>query len=510
MNNRKILTQMIRLILVCCLIIPLAIAAQWTQLGGDINGAAEDDNSGYSVSLSADGSIVAIGSPFNGKAGEMAGMARVYKIENGIWTQLGSDILGEKEFDNFAHSVSLSADGTRLAVGAQFATNQAFGNAKTFECVSGEWKQLGQTIIGEAPGDQSGYAVALSSDGNTFAIGAIDNDGNGLGSGHVRVHKFNGLWGYIGRDIEGENAYDVSGGSVTLSADGNIIAIGAVGNDDNGNSSGQVRVYKLIGTKWTKVGADIDGEAANDQCGISVSLSSDGKTLAIGAIGNDVNGSNSGSTRVFQLVDTSWVQVGANINGEAAGDQAGVSVSLSSDGTKIAIGANMNDGRLSNSGHVRVYQLEADTWKQIGADINGEAPGDQSGVSVSLSADGTIVAIGANGNDGNGGNSGHMRVYKFNTVIASDDITNDNHLALTVVPNPIIENATILIKGFEDAQKQITITDLLGKEVFITKLQKTENLVFFDLDKFRIIPGIYFVRISDTMKQKSGQMIISK
>jgi hypothetical protein len=71
------------------------------------------------------------------------------------------------------------------------------------------------------------------------------------------------------------------------------------------------------------------------------------------------------------------------------------SVSLSADGSILAIGAYLNDGNGSNSGHVRVYQNVAGTWTQIGVDINGEAASDYSGISVSLSADGSILAIGA-------------------------------------------------------------------------------------------------------------------
>ena len=68
---------------------------------------------------------------------------------------------------------------------------------------------------------------------------------------------------------------------------------------------------------------------------------------------------------------------------------------MSSDGTIVAIGAPYNDGNGSNSGHVRVYEYSGSSWSQLGADINGEAAGDSSGYSVSLSSDGTIVAIGA-------------------------------------------------------------------------------------------------------------------
>ena len=52
-------------------------------------------------------------------------------------------------------------------------------------------------------------------------------------------------------------------------------------------------------------------------------------------------------------------------------------------------------------------------WTQRGQDINGEATNDESGTSVSLSANGTIVAIGAPFNDGNGSNSGSVRVFEY-------------------------------------------------------------------------------------------------
>ena len=91
----------------------------------------------------------------------------------------------------------------------------------------------------------------------------------------------------LGDDIDGEAAGDVSGISVSLSSDGTILAIGAYGNDGNGSSAGHVRVYQYDGVSgdadqidgWTKKGDDIDGEAADDRSGFSVSLSSDGTIL---------------------------------------------------------------------------------------------------------------------------------------------------------------------------------------------------------------------------------------
>ena len=111
-------------------------------------------------------------------------------------------------------------------------------------------------------------------------------------------------------------------------------------------------------------------------------------------------------------------QLGADIDGEAAGDNSGAAVSLSSDGTRVAIGATGNDGNGIYAGHVRIYEYSSGSWTQLGADIDGEATDDVSGSSVSLSSDGTTVAIGAPFNDGNGNVAGHVRVYSicFDTI----------------------------------------------------------------------------------------------
>jgi co-chaperonin GroES (HSP10) len=108
--------------------------------------------------------------------------------------------------------------------------------------------------------------------------------------------------------------------------------------------------------------------------------------------------------------------LGYDIDGEALSDISGVSVSLSNDGKIVAIGASENDDNGTDSGHVRIYQYDGISWNQFGSDIDGEASGDQSGYSVNLSSDGTIVAIGAYQNDGNGDDSGHVRIYMLNIV----------------------------------------------------------------------------------------------
>ena len=132
----------------------------------------------------------------------------------------------------------------------------------------------------------------------------------------------------------------------------------------------------------------------------------------------------------------SWSQtlLGADIDGKAADDQSGYSVSLSSDGTRVAIGAYLNDGNGDASGHVRVYDWNGTAWTQLGTDIDGEAASDLSGRSVSLSSDGTRVAIGAPWNGSNGSNSGHVRVYHFASVYSATTPVPSVPYAPTPVP----------------------------------------------------------------------------
>jgi len=416
----------------------------WVQVGGDIEGEANLDNSGYSVSLSADGTIVAIGAPYNNANGSDSGHVRVYV-----------------------------RDPTKITA----QTDQTLPN---FGPIG--WNRVGGDIDGEAAYDNSGYSVSLSADGTTVAIGARYNDGNGSDSGHVRVYEINASndWVQLGGDIDGEAAWDQSGYSVSLSDDGTIVAIGARVNDANGQktSTGHVRVYEInTSNDWVQVGTDIDGELGYDQSGYSVSLSADGTTVAIGAPYNDgVNGQNHGHVRVYVRDPNEaigWRQVGEDIVGELGYDQSGWSVSLSADGTTVAIGAPYNDGE--NHGHVRVYVRDARkaSWRQVGTDIVGEAAYDLSGYSVSLSADGTILAIGAPLNDANGSNSGHVRVYELDAVNEFEQIISNLRVADDTFTNTLTL-ANNAITNLHEADDKFTkaIADLNDVDF---KLEKMDN-----------------------------------
>lgn len=428
-------------ILFFVLLWPLFFLGQgWAQFGLDIDGEAVEDRSGHAVAINGDGSIVAIGALSNDDNGINSGHVRVYQYIFGVWLQLGQDIDGEGIDDGSGSSVSLSNDGFILAIGAPYNSDNGVdaGHVRVYQYgfSSGLWTQIGQDLDGELAGDEFGRSVSLNYDGSILAIGGPNNSGNGNASGHVRVYEYNGQWNQIGLDIDGEAPDDLSGYSVCLSGDGSIVAISAKENDGSALDAGHVRVYENSAGNWVQTGQDIDGEASGDDFGREVSLNDNGNILAVGASGNDDAGFNAGHARVYENILGTWTQIGQDLDGEATNDYFGKSVSLNSTGTILAVGGYMNDGNnqtTSNKGHTRVFNNVGGSWFQIGQDIDGEAANNYSGAAVCLSNSGDKVVIGAPFNADNGTASGHVRIFENTSVPASIqniDFTNNSNFRI--------------------------------------------------------------------------------
>ena len=161
---------------------------------------------------------------------------------------------------------------------------------------------MGEDVSGEIKTDQTGAGVSLSHDGSRMAVGTpnADNGDAVSDAGKVHVYDWNATaaaWEQIGGDVWGVAEKDKFGQSVSLSGDGARFAAGAHLNDDGGDAAGHVRVYQYDADAdaWTAIGtvADgtvLDGEAAADESGFCVSLSEDGERVAVGAPQNDAGG----------------------------------------------------------------------------------------------------------------------------------------------------------------------------------------------------------------------------
>ncbi len=206
-------------------------------MGADLTGDAWDDGFGFDVNLSSDGEILAVG---------MTGVksVRLFEWNSGTatWVQKGSTIDGEAW--GTGQCVCLSSNGNILAFGSPFYDSDR-GRVRVYEWNSTDWVQKGgDNMIGDTQDSELGKSVSITSDGLTVVAGAYDWDN---GKGQVKVFEWNSgssSWEQKGSNINGMTEDDDTGGSVGISDNGEIIAIGIPGKDDNGYASGQVQVYQ--------------------------------------------------------------------------------------------------------------------------------------------------------------------------------------------------------------------------------------------------------------------------
>jgi hypothetical protein len=379
------------------------------QKGSTLDGTSQYSYFGYSVSLSSDGLILAVGAPY---ANSDTGYVEIYEFVSGAWTQKGSTLNGTSQYSYFGNSVSLSSDGLILAVGARIA-NSNIGYVEIYEFVSGAWTQKGSRLNGTT-NSNFGESVSLSSDGLILAVGAPYSN---TFTGYVKIYEFvSGAWTQKGSTLDG-TADSYFGNSVSLSSDGLILAVGA----PNANSGiGYVNIYEFVSGAWTQKGSALIGGTADSFFGESVSLSSDGLILAVGA---PFANSNIGYVNIYEFVSGAWTQKGSRLNG-TAGSRFGVNVSLSSDGLILAVGAPNANNYI---GYVEIYEFFSGAWTQKGSTLDG-TPSSRFGDNVSLSSDGLILAVGAPiANSDTGSVKAYSISYPSNPVVGQIFYSSDQN-----------------------------------------------------------------------------------
>jgi hypothetical protein len=456
----------------------------------------DGDKFGYSIALSEDGSTLAVGAPredsaATGIGGDQtsnaasdSGAVYVFRRSAGVWAQEaylkasntgGSDPI-RNGGDEFGTSVTLSADGSALAVGAYLEDSAATGvggdqmsNAASdsgavyvFHRTMGVWAQ--EAYIKASNTDRPdgfGWSVALSADGSALAVGAYkeasvatgiggDQTSNTAGgSGAVYVfRRAAGVWtqeAYV--KASNTNAGDRFGWSLGLSADGAALAVAAPGEDSsatgiggsqtsNGVSdAGAVYVFRRAAGVWGQEAYVKAARTASiDEFGWAIALTADGSALAVGVlrdssaatgIGGDPSSfgpEGTGAVYVFRRTAGVWAQeayVKASVPYEF--DAFGTSVAFSADGSALAVGAIYEDSAATGiggdqtnagailSGAAYVFRRTAGVWAQEAyVKASNTGPNDFFGAAVALSADGGVLAVGAQNEDaaatGIGGN----------------------------------------------------------------------------------------------------------
>ncbi|MEO0474103.1 MAG: hypothetical protein AAF206_31130, partial [Bacteroidota bacterium] len=403
-------------ILSCLLSMTLLLSslyAQFTQIGQTIDGNGPNDNFGFSVAIDDGGQRMVVGAPlFDADFGQV----RVYQESGGTWTQIGNDIEGTEIANQFGHSVSINAAGNRIAIGGIAGSDtQHAGQARVYELDNGQWVLMGSPILGETSGDQFGTSVALSGSGDRLAVGAPKNSND---AGRIRVFEWqNNDWVPLGADIDGASDNDQFGKSVSISRDGNVVASGDFNNPGASNGGGQVRVFEWQNNMWVQRGMDIEGQASNGFLGLSVDLSDDGNRLVTSASG-DNHGNGIGTVLVYEFANNVWTQMGSEIQGSSNSEAFGEIVSISGDGTRIAVGTESADDVAISSGRVNIYEWTNGEWTEMTPAILGSASFDNLGNSLSFNQSGNRLAIGGNLA---GGTAGLTKVYEDSQMPVSVD-----------------------------------------------------------------------------------------
>jgi hypothetical protein len=460
-------------------------------------GGAPTGHYGNAIAISRDGSTLAVGAPhessgargINGNQNDNSvygsGAVYVFTRRGDSWAQQAYiKASNPGQSDHFGIVVALSADGNTLAVSAYWEASAAkgingdqnddsipqAGAVYVFTRAGATWSQqayikasnTGRAGVGQddwGDGDQFGFSMALSADGNTLAAGAIgedstaaginnlalQNDDSAASSGAVYVFTRTGsAWSqqaYVKASNSGGG--DLFGYGVGLSADGNTLAVGAFDEDGSGrtvnaipdnlrNGSGAAYAFDRTGNTWRQT-AYFKGSrsSVNDSLGGSVAISGDGNTIAVGTTeenclvpgvnpsGCDIDATppnfgmsfSAGAVYVWARSGNAWTeQAFIKSSNPNLYDLFGARTALSGDGNTLAVGAQREDGgskgfngnqadnSVLESGAVYVFARSGVTWtQQAYVKASNTEEYHEFGSAVALSGDDKFLAVGARG-----------------------------------------------------------------------------------------------------------------
>jgi Hint domain/Fibronectin type III domain len=363
-------------------------------------GISSQDYFGRSVAVSGDGLTVAIGAANPGSGNNQAGYVTVFRNFSGFWYQIGSRINGASS--NQEYNISLSYDGNTLAVGGTgYSSNKGLVKVYSYSNVGKTWSQKGSTLHGNSEEDHFGCSVSLSSDGNILAVGA-----NGIKNSYVNVYTFSSDWSQLGASINSLGRG--SGNAVALSSDGTSLAIA---NSSYNSNTGAVGVFVYDGVNWNN-GITKYGDSSGDLFGYSVSLSADASTLAV------CSSADGGSyARVFDV--NSGNQRGSDIRTSSYFTSVSLFTSVNLfEGTQLALGGYAT----STPGFTMIYNYISSDWS-LGTTLTGNNTGDRFGYFVGISQTGTLVVGAGYATVKGNTNNGYANIYQFNVPSKPTDVS---------------------------------------------------------------------------------------
>lgn len=422
-------------------------SGNWTQIGQDIIGPT-NSKIGYRVVLSNDGSVLAVSNYSN--------LVQVYKNVNNNWVQIGQDI------QEYGHSISLSGDGSTIAIGDGIITN--YSPVTIYQNISGTWTEIGQ-IGGGTPG--FGFSVALSENGDTLALSFYDIGGGSVpGDAKIFVYKnVNNTWAQVGNTIVCNPNDGNMGYRISISSDGNTLAVTANNTQSATQNSGSVYVYKNINNTWTQMGNEIVGQVPNERYAQNVAISGSGNVVVVGSMTSTTG--KTGRLDIFQYLQGNWVKKGEII--DPNGSSIWWAIALSRDGKNLAF---------SNLGNVTVNPIPKPAANNIEEQL----------ITDNLSI--------TNNYEAKGGPGSSIMVFDIQGILSSDTFVLEN---FNIYPNPTTEILNIELDNNLTLEK-VLVYDTTGKLVKETT-KKTINVSGF-------AKGMYNVQVVTNQGKATKKVIV--
>jgi len=348
--------------------------------------------------------------------------------------------------DNFGFAVALSADGRTALVGLRGRGSYS-GTVSVLTKVNGGWNETNRlTPHIASAGDFFGYSVALSADGNTAIVGAYSANKR-AGAAYI-FSQVSGAWlqtaALAAPDGKGGDSFGIT---VALSADGNTAAVGA----PNAADLGAVYVFGKGESDWgapSRLTAQDAG--ARGAFGVSLGISADGGTLVVGATGRNAN---AGAAYIFRQTASGWMQSAQLTAGDGGvNDFFGLSVAINADGSAVVIGA---PNSAMYRGTVYVFYYTETSWVQsVTLAVADGVANDRFGNSVTLSGDGVTMVVGAPNKNGQTGAAyvfgrigDRYGAYIQQSALTANDAARDDRYGIAVAVSA--NGATALVGASE-------------------------------------------------------------
>ena len=397
-----------------------SLATQQAKVQGSNTLSA--DNFGSSVSLSIDGNLAIVGAYNEDTTASNSGAAYILARSGSTWTEQAILKASDAEANDWFgyNAAAISSDGNTAIVGAigESTGGSMAGAAYIFTRSGSTWTEEAKIQApNKGDNDYFGVAVSISSDGNTVIVGAQHEDTGNTNAGSAYIFTRSGSTWTQQAQIQPSVVVlnGKFGTSVTISDDGNT----AFGTTQSLPSvPAAVYVFTRSGSTWTEeVMLRPSITAPNDSFGISISASSDGNTVIVGAYLKDIDGQpDAGAAYIFTRSGSTWTEEAMIQSSDLTQHHHfGMAVSMSNDGNTVIVGAKFeDDGTDANrdTGAAYIFTRDGSTWtEQSKLTASDPERDDNFGHSVAVSGDSLTTIIGADREDTGGATAGAAYVF---------------------------------------------------------------------------------------------------